>query len=61
MNIWIKDGHLLDPGTNRDGMFDLFIKDGKVAAVGSFPSKYVSQEELDTSRVVDAAGKYVMP
>lgn len=61
MNIWIKNGHLLDPGTNRDGMFDLFIKDGKVAAVGSFPSKYVSQEELDTCRVVDAAGKYVMP
>ena len=61
MNIWIKNGHLLDPGTNRDGMFDLFIKDGKVAAVGSFPSKYVTKEELADSRVVDAAGKYVMP
>ena len=61
MNIWIKNGHLLDPGTNRDGMFDLFIKDGKVAAVGSFPSKYVTKEELAGCRVVDAAGKYVMP
>ncbi len=61
MNIWIKNGHLLDPGTNRDGMFDIFIKDGKVAAVGSFPSKYVSEEELQESQQVDATGKYVMP
>lgn len=61
MNIWIKNGHLLDPGTNRDGMIDIFIKDGKVAAVGSFPSKYVSEEELQNCQVVDAEGKYVMP
>lgn len=56
MNAWIKNGHLLDPATNRDGMFDLLIKDGKVVAVGSF-----SEEEVQGYEVLDATGKYVMP
>lgn len=56
MNIWIKNGHVLDPASNRDGIFDVLIKDGIIKAVGSF-----SEEETAGYETIDAAGKYIMP
>ncbi len=56
MNTWIKNGHLLDPDTGRDGLFDLLIENGIVKAVGS-----VSEEQAGGYEVIDASGLYVMP
>ena len=58
MNLWIKNGHLLDPMNNRDEICDLYVKDGKVACVGSLSSDRIPDEE---ATVIDASGKYVMP
>jgi dihydroorotase len=51
----IKGGRLIDPGNNVDGVRDIGIKDGKVAAVAS---------SIDASRAlkaVDASGLLVTP
>lgn len=58
MNLWIKNGHLLDPANDRNEICDLYVKDGKVACVGSLSSGRIPEEEVT---VIDASGKYVMP
>lgn len=60
-NLWIKNGHLLDPANHRDEICDLYIKDGKVAFVGSLSSDKSVKEFEETATVIDASGKYVMP
>lgn len=61
MNLWIKNGHLLDPATNRDEINDLYVMDGKVAGIGSLSED--TKEIFAQSEYVeiDATGKYVMP
>lgn len=59
MSLWIKNGHLLDPANNRDEVCDIYIKNGKVARIGSLSLDRVAEEPGLT--VIDAAGKYVMP
>ena len=61
LNLWIKNGHLLDPAAGCDQICDLYVMDGTVAAVGSLPE---DKRELFFSgdvRELDVAGKYVMP
>lgn len=60
MNLWIKNGHLLDPANHRDEICDIYVKDGKVALTGSLLSdtEEMAGEEV---KVIDASGKYVMP
>ena len=58
MNLWIKNGHLLDPANDRNEICDLYVKDGKVACVGSLSSDRIPDGEVT---VIDASGKYVMP
>lgn len=59
MSLWIKNGHLLDPANNRDEVCDIYIKNGKVAGIGSLSLDRVAEETGLT--VIDATGKYVMP
>ncbi len=54
MKILIKNGHILDPESGRDGSYDLLIKDGIIAAVE--PSIVVDADEI-----IDAEGHFVMP
>ena len=61
MNLWIKNGHLLDPANSRDEICDLYIKDGKVADIGSLLSDMDPKELEQDAVVIDATGKYVMP
>ena len=55
MNIQMKNGHLIDPKNQIDGLCDLFIVAGKVAAIGNAPAGFVAQQ------VIDAAGLVVAP
>ena len=55
MNIHIKNGRLIDPANKIDAQQDLFIVDGKVAAIGSAPAGF------NADRVIDAGGKVVAP
>lgn len=61
MNIWLKNGHLLDPANQKDEICDLYIEDGKVAYVGSLLSDKPVKERAENAMVIDVAGKYVMP
>ena len=43
MKLHIKNGRLIDPANNIDALQDLFIDDGKVAAVGTAPAGFVAE------------------
>ncbi|GAV20170.1 dihydroorotase [Mariprofundus micogutta] len=51
--LLIKNGHLIDPANGIDATADLWIRDGKVAAVGNYNG--TADEEID------ASGKIVCP
>ena len=55
MGIHIKGGHLIDPANSVDKKTDLYIEDGKVAAIGKAPAGFTIDE------TIDASGKTVMP
>ena len=50
----IKNGHVLDPALGKDGIYNIVVKDGIIAAVDDD-----SHDEIDN--VIDATGCYVMP
>ena len=54
MELLIKGGHLIDPAAGKDGRYDILVRDGMVAQVAE-------QITCETSEVIDASGKYVMP
>lgn len=54
MKTLIKNGHLLDPATHRDGQYDIMMEDDKICKV--------EPEILEGADIViDADGSYVMP
>ena len=55
MNLHITNGRLIDPADGVDVVADLFVADGKVAAIGSAPAGFKAD------RVMDASGKLVLP
>lgn len=54
MNILIQNGRIIDPASNRDEVADVYVAEGKVAAVG----KNLNQR---AEKVIDATGLFVMP
>ncbi|ROR28200.1 dihydroorotase [Mobilisporobacter senegalensis] len=54
MKLLIKHGHVLDPSTGIDGIYDLLIENGMIKAV----EKHI---EGEADEVVDASDRYVMP
>ncbi|MBI3297018.1 MAG: dihydroorotase [Elusimicrobia bacterium] len=57
--LLIAGGHLLDPASGVDGIRDLLIRNGKVAAVGRNLKKQLGRSF--TGSVYDARGRWVMP
>jgi dihydroorotase len=55
MKLHIKNGRLIDPANKVDAQQDLYIEDGKVAALGKAPAGFVAE------RTIDAAGLVVAP
>ena len=53
-NFLLKDGRLIDPAGGRDGLFDLRVRDGKIAAIGE-------NLEADGAVVVDVKDQIVTP
>jgi dihydroorotase len=52
--IWIRGGRLLDPASGCDTVGDLFVEDGRIAAVGD-------GIEAGEAEVIDASGRWVAP
>lgn len=55
MSVLIKNGHVLNPATDIDGIFDIYVENDRVKEIG----KNLSFKEGDL--VVEADGCYVMP
>ncbi len=58
MKIVIKNGHVLDPASGRDGIYDLWIEDGIISRV---EQAVEAGQQHTADRIIDAAGLYVMP
>jgi dihydroorotase len=54
-SIVIKDGHVIDPKNNIDGVMDVAIQDGKIVQV----AKNIDAKQA--TQVVNAKGFYVTP
>lgn len=54
MKLLISNGHVIDPKTGRDGIFDLLAEDGRIVEL----SAGIDPEGCE---VIDASGKYVLP
>jgi dihydroorotase len=55
LKIQIKNGRLIDPAAGRDEVADLFLAEGRIAAVGRAPAGFSAE------RVIDAKGLAVCP
>lgn len=52
--LLIRGGRVLDPATNRDGIFDLLLEHGRVAAVAA-------SLDVPAAETIDAGGRWVTP
>ncbi len=60
MKILVKNGHIIDPSQDIDGVFDLLIE-GRIIR-GMYPEGKAQKGLLtQKDRVIDAGGKHVMP
>ena len=55
MKLHITKGRVIDPAAGLDAVTDLFVADGKVAAIGPAPAGFKAD------RIIDATGKLVIP
>ena len=55
MRILIKNGHVVDPANKRDTVANVYISDGKIAAIGNTLAGFTADQEID------AGGKLVCP
>ncbi|WP_085315192.1 dihydroorotase [Derxia lacustris] len=55
MKIKIQGGRVIDPANRVDAVLDVFIADGRIAAIGAAPDGFAAD------RVLDAAGLVVVP
>ena len=56
MNILIKNGQVIDPANNIDGLHDVYIADGKIAAIGAAPSGFVADHTIDAAGLIVSPG-----
>ena len=56
MKLQITNGRLIDPANQIDAKQDLFIIDGKVAAIGTAPLGFVAEQKIDASGLIVAPG-----
>ena len=56
MKIEIRNGRLIDPANKIDAMRDLYLADGKVAAIGAAPSGFQPDQTIDASGLIVAPG-----
>ncbi|MBK9243806.1 MAG: dihydroorotase [Burkholderiales bacterium] len=56
MKLVIRHGRLVDPAAGHDAVADLFIADGRIAAVGGPPAGFAAEREIDARGLVVAPG-----
>jgi len=56
VKIAIRSGRVVDPASGHDAVADLFIADGRIAALGSAPDGFAAEREIDARGLVVAPG-----
>ncbi|MGZ3184499.1 MAG: dihydroorotase [Telluria sp.] len=56
MKLHIKNGRVIDPANKIDATQDVYIADGKIAAVGFAPTGFTADETIDATGLVVAPG-----
>ena len=56
MRLWIRNGRLIDPANQVDGVQDLWIADGRIAAVGTAPAGFEAERSIDATGLVVCPG-----
>ncbi len=57
--ILIEGGRLIDPAAGRDGLYDIFVSDGKVAEIG--PQGSLTGSKFQGAQRISAANRIVLP
>ena len=60
MNILIKNGRVLDPATDKDGIYDILVTDNIITKVESNIDEDAIKSEQEC-KVIDASNQFVMP
>ena len=56
MTIQINNGRVIDPANKIDAVLDVYIADGRIAAIGSKPSGFEAKQVIDATGLVVAPG-----
>ncbi len=56
MTIQIKNGRVIDPANKVDAVLDVYVANGRIAALGSKPSGFDAQQVIDATGLVVAPG-----
>ncbi|GAB3539508.1 dihydroorotase [Noviherbaspirillum agri] len=56
MKLQIKNGRLIDPANGIDAQQDLYIAEGRIAAVGKTPDGFAAEKVIDASGMIVAPG-----
>ena len=56
MKLHIQNGRLIDPASGIDAAHDLYIDNGRVAAIGTAPAGFVADRRIDAAGLVVAPG-----
>lgn len=56
MNIEIKHGRVIDPANGIDAVQDIYIADGRIAAIGKAPAEFRAEHVIDATGLVVAPG-----
>lgn len=52
----ILGARVIDPSSGRDEVADIYLQDGRIAAIGQAPSGFVAQQSIDAHGLVAAPG-----
>ncbi|MCW3147467.1 dihydroorotase [Stutzerimonas stutzeri] len=52
----ILGARVVDPSSGRDEVADIYLQDGKIAAIGQQPSDFVAQQSIDARGLIAAPG-----
>jgi len=56
MNIEIKHGRVIDPANGIDAIKDVYIADGRIAAIGQAPAGFRAEHVIDATGLVVSPG-----
>lgn len=59
--LLIKNGYVMDPKSQTEGVSDIWVKDGNIYKIGVNLQEEMSAQELAQCEVIDAADKIVAP